>query len=137
MYFNLLTSFLAISALTCQAKALGINCRGSLYCETGTMTTISDYVNKIHGDRLYTNGQHIACVRYLGGDGTCVFIQGSDHQVSGGVIKDLIKGLVNHGCRGCGSNPLYNYGASPSNDPQWGILTVNYVVNAGLCSGVC
>lgn len=155
MYFNLFVGLLAICALISQISALpqvtpndlasraplGINCRGSSECSfhgDTNMAKILGYVDGIDENRLYSNGYHIACVNTGSGHGICAFLQNSDHQVSGGVIKDLVSGLVNHNCKNCGSNPVYNYGGSPSNDPQWGILTVNYVSNTdNPCDGLC
>ncbi|EPE04134.1 killer kp4 [Ophiostoma piceae UAMH 11346] len=117
----------AVSALTGQTFALGINCRGSGLCGRagGDLVGVKAIVDGIQPrDRNYGSGQHIACAGNL-----CAFFQnsasGTADRVSG-----LLQQLYDHSCEVCGSVP------TNGNNVNAGELTVNYVANPG-CEGAC
>ncbi|KAL8724945.1 MAG: hypothetical protein Q9181_006605 [Wetmoreana brouardii] len=137
--------------------ALGINCRGSGFCQYGPSTNSPDitsifvslatgtigvcsahfFCGPIADTDMYAPGAHIVCMpqgtSFLGG--ICAFTQGNITAAgtSGHVIKQKLKQLHEHGCTLCGSVPL----SAEGNDPdEEGILTVNYV-RRRVCSGVC
>ncbi|KAG0627766.1 hypothetical protein M758_2G226500 [Ceratodon purpureus] len=97
----LLAMILCIGTVT----GLGINCRGSGFCPTSSPATVQlrDAVNN-DGDpnRLYNNGQQIACTD----NNVCAFVQNFGGQVSEGRVGTLLGNLVDHGCKTCGSVPL-------------------------------
>ena len=129
-----------------RAAALGINCRGSALCSDAragknAASRLQSFINAgIQGNRVYRNGEHIACVDRTSlaapSGGFCAFLQGTNRDVNGNNIRDLIGQIVGHGCKVCGSVPIDFPG---SNDPKNGILTVNYVSSTdnpcpeGLC----
>ncbi|KAK3331574.1 Kp4-domain-containing protein [Cercophora scortea] len=130
---------------TLAARALGINCRGSALCSdarsgSNAASRLQGYINNIQGNRVYHNGEHIACVArgslISPNGGFCAFLQYTNRDVNGAAIKNLIAAIVGHNCKVCGSVPIDFPG---SNDPKNGILTVNYVANTdnpcpdGLC----
>lgn len=147
---------LLLSLFFPSALALGINCRGSAYCQYGpsslTPNIISLFValannttticlsppfdcGPIHDTDNYAPGAHILCLPqgYVLG-GICAFTQGSVSAAgtNGKLIKQKLSELRVHGCIFCGSVPL-----SGNNDPNTeGILTLNYVASQ-TCMGVC
>ncbi len=125
--------------------ALGINCRGSFFCGDPrgagqVVSRLQGYINDIQNGRVYTNGEHIACVGRGSlaspNAGFCAFLQGTNRGVNGAAIRSLIGFIAGHNCKICGSVPIDFPG---SNDPKDGILTVNYVTSTenpcpdGLC----
>ncbi|KAL6691475.1 killer toxin [Trichoderma pleuroticola] len=117
--------------------AAGINCNGNSLCGGvgGRSTDILNYVQGINTGRTYQNGEHIACWESALGTGICAFLQGTGG-ITGDLIKVLVQDIVNHGCRVCGSVPVFfNSGDNNSNDH--GELTINYVGSTGGCNGLC
>ena len=154
MYPRLL--FVAIATAT----GLGINCRGSILCQTieapGTelqpialfVAIVNDHTTSCSSSSsnsdcaplsdtdIYAAGVHIVClplgVVFPGG--ICAFTEGNipNRGISGRSVKRKLKQLMEHGCDVCGSVPL-----AENNDPdEEGILTVNYVAR-GACEGLC
>ncbi|KAG7098140.1 hypothetical protein E1B28_000110 [Marasmius oreades] len=126
---------LAISVFSAPASAevlapqIGINCRGSGLCGSQTGGTLSQVLNiarNIDDNRQYSDGQHIACVDHL-----CAFYQNTGRTNSAAFAKQLLQGLLDHGCTVCGSNPTL-----PGNNVNTGQLTVNYVSDPN-CSDIC
>jgi len=139
------------------AFALGINCRGSAFCQYGPSSLNPDIISifvalangttdicesppfscgPINDTDDYAPGAHILCLpqgeSFLGG--VCAFTQGnvSKAGTNGTLIKQKLSELRAHGCTLCGSVPL-----SGDNDPDTeGILTVNYIASK-VCTGVC
>lgn len=142
LIINRLLLLLLTDTLIRHTLALGINCRGSLICETmGHRGSVSQLegIMAVGLDKscTYPNGQHIACAAIgHGSKGVCAFLQGTAAGLKGDQILLLIADLAAHNCDSCGSVPI---GYPESNDPSDGILTVNYVVNtANPCpNGIC
>jgi hypothetical protein len=140
-----ISGILTIAYLTSSAYALGINCRGSSFCnKNNAPSQLQSFISKIQCDRMYNNNEHIACIsgpNFVDGNGgVCAFLQGVPGPVSGASIQLLIDAIVDHGCSGCGSTPVtFPQQLGGSNDPSAGILTVNFVKNTdnpcptGLC----
>lgn len=106
---------------------------------------------------VYNSGDHIICVgsnqaiTFTGGaeadglsgsfsldgniheGGICLFPQGASLTLE--QIRPLTDAVLEHGCSTCGSVPIH-FVDQGSNDPQWGILTFNYVQNP-YCVGNC
>ncbi|PGH13239.1 hypothetical protein AJ79_03798 [Helicocarpus griseus UAMH5409] len=123
-----LTLFITTTITT--SSALGINCRGSLFCAFGSVGSLSELqqkANNLHDDALFAEGQHIVCHYDDGSNpGLCAFTQNTNGQpINGRRTKELLAGLAAHGCNRCGSNPFQN------NDVSQGQLTVNYVAVKG------
>ena len=124
--------------------ALGINCRGSIICDTmgpkGSVNRLFDIMKAgLDTSCVYPNGQHIACVSTgRGSKGVCAFLQGTaaGAGLTGDSVLVLMAYLSLHDCNNCGSIPI---GYPKSNDPVAGILTVNYVEStASPCpNGIC
>jgi hypothetical protein len=141
-----LTNILTMVALaSTSVQGLGINCRGSAACKrNGALSDLSGFIQNIQLDRIYNNGEHIACRGQNNGilgiidpnGGVCAFLQFTAGGISGNQIKSLTASLVEHGYNACGSVPI-NF--PDSNDPSDGILTFNFVANTdnpcpnGLC----
>jgi hypothetical protein len=105
-----------------QAALLGINCGGSGLCiGKGVASALQKAIQQAP-NRVWNNGEHIACVSMPGG-GICAFLQGTSHGLSTHAIQELANELLRHGCKVCGSVPI---GFPKSNDPSSGILTFNY-----------
>lgn len=129
MQFSSLTLFIT------SAAALGINCRGSGFCNfnDASMQVVHDQIGIIvaegGGGRRFNTGQQIACSHGQQGS-ICAFYQSG----ASGTAQDAygqIQGLLNHKCRQCGSIPT-----QPGNDVSKGQLTVNYV-SKPCCEGDC
>jgi len=127
--FTLALTALASSCVT----ALGINCRGSTSC-AGWSTADDDVAERLYqkifshikDDTWFSDGQHIACIRKPAtAGGICAFLQGTNG-LSGKDIKTLGQRIVDHGCRGCGSVPVY-YDKNENDVALHGMLTFNYV----------
>jgi hypothetical protein len=103
------------------AFSLGINCFGSFQCGPILDPVMSDIanviVNQIDRNRFYNNGEHIACAGIF-----CAFLQNSGG-APGSSIVPLIQDLRNHGCKVCGSVPLFF--PQGDNNVRDGELTVN------------
>lgn len=110
----------------------------------------------VSGSTIYADGDHVICVSSsikisisvgvsakgvsgkiglngkLGIGGVCAFAQDTN---GAGITLDrarqLMDGLLDHGCSVCGSNPT-----QPGNNVKNGELTVNYVKNPS-CTGNC
>jgi len=148
---------LLLSLVIPTALALGINCRGSAFCQYGPSSLNPDIISifvalangstpicdsppftcgPISDTDNYAPGAHILCMPqsdyFLGG--ICAFTQSnvSAAGTNGTLIKQKLTELHAHGCTLCGSVPL-----SGDNDPDTeGMLTVNYIASR-VCSGVC
>ncbi|KAJ7054032.1 killer toxin, kp4 [Mycena amicta] len=109
--------------------ALGINCEGSFKCggqATNTAETLVENIDSIGPNRMYSNGEHIACR-----DNVCAFLQDEEQSRSGEEIKSVAHEIVDHGCKVCGSVPT-----SSENNVAYGELTFNYV-DRPACEGLC
>lgn len=109
---------------------LGINCRGSSSCGAvdGTLRDITDLVCNFpfgrNAKRRYNHNERIAqvCDRFTGG--LAVFTQDTRSTITPMQACVLLRLLMRHGCKACGSIPL---DFPNSNDVKKGQLTVNYV----------
>ncbi|KAL8752517.1 MAG: hypothetical protein Q9184_005706 [Pyrenodesmia sp. 2 TL-2023] len=143
-----LALFSCLGLLLHPATALGINCRGSAFCQHGPSSLNPDIISiflalatgipdacpstfscgPINNTDMYAPGAHILCfpqgLSFLGG--ICAFTQGNvaGAGTNGLVIKKKLRELKVHGCTLCGSVPLSAVGNDPDEE---GILTVNYV----------
>lgn len=146
MYFSIANaSLLAITASIRIASALGINCRGSHLCwdTSSRPVSVAEYlhsavfVSKKDPLTTFRDHEHITCVDFdeegEGYDGFCLSLQGAKQTL--GQIRPLFDALLAHNCRFCGSVPIH-FVDWKSNDPRWGILTLNYVRKAD-CIGNC
>ncbi|KAL8738504.1 MAG: hypothetical protein Q9181_000715 [Wetmoreana brouardii] len=132
-------------------NTLGINCRGSLFCQVyaGRFITKAYHISvmglhhvpsdwdpgPLNSSALYAATHHILCLPFDNNlyKGFCVFAQGmpgEEPYVSGAEVKRGLGMLVDHGCRMCGSVPLEALGM------REGWLTVNYVSDK-VCGGIC
>ncbi|KAF5532445.1 KP4 killer toxin [Fusarium mexicanum] len=125
-----ITAIFATALLAASNVAAGINCKGSVLCGQGTepLSNLINYAGGLNDDRWYQNGQHIVC-----GGSLCAFLQNTGG-LPGRNIKGLLGDLRDHGCKYCGSVPVFF--PDDNNDGDHGILTVNYVSNPN-CQGVC
>lgn len=136
-----LTAFLLplLLLLSTPVNGVGINCHGSARCLTsdnmGVMEKLAAHMARMHDRDVYMPGQSIACF-YDGWSGFyCAFVQGKRAPrggVYGVLLKEKMRQLVEHGCRGCGSVPL----AADNESRTSGLLTVNFVMLAP-CTGLC
>jgi hypothetical protein len=135
---------LAASCVT----ALGINCRGSVICDSFTNTNNPDLsaaeslrreINAYVSDsRWYQNGQKIVCID--GGPevlrhSICAFLQGTGGY-PGNEIKVLAQRIVEHGCNTCGSVPLF-FDQGDNDVNSHGELTFDYVDRSSDGDGMC
>lgn len=107
-----------------QVAATGINCNGNSECGVQGfkgLYEIKEIIDSIPDGTWFNNGQHIACSEESG-DKFCAFLQNSGGAPSSSV-KALVQYLVDHGCKGCGSVPLFYPG---DNNVANGELTINY-----------
>ncbi|EGU86399.1 hypothetical protein FOXB_03083 [Fusarium oxysporum f. sp. conglutinans Fo5176] len=112
----------------------GINCNGAAGCPSvaGNLDQLINLANGIDDNRWYNSGQKIVCIQTnLGNTGLCAFQQNTGG-APGHSIKSLLRSLRDHGCKKCGSVPLFY--PSDNNDSSHGILTVNVVGNTGGCA---
>ncbi|KAF2035956.1 killer toxin [Setomelanomma holmii] len=119
---------------------LGINCRGSGYCNIPCGRDIWELqrlVGLINDGYTYSNHAFLACAECKGDSGEdggfCVFPQKKPRgeRMYAKRAKEGMGQLIAHGCRGCGSVPLH-----PGNNVNTGELTVNFVEH--VCrDGVC
>ena len=126
--FTLALTALASSCVT----ALGINCRGSSMCNT--FNDGDDVAEQLYekifthfqDDASFDDRQQITCIRGKHNThGVCAFLQGTNG-LSGKDLKTLALRLVDHGCRGCGSVPVY-YDKKENDVALHGMLTFNFV----------
>ncbi|OAA52155.1 Killer toxin, Kp4/SMK-like, core [Cordyceps fumosorosea ARSEF 2679] len=127
--------FFSLSLFLTGAAALGINCRGSGFCNVNdaSLQVVHDQVGNLiasgGGDRRFNGGDQIACSH--GSQGSiCAFYQNG----ASGSTKDAygqLQQLLDHKCHACGSVPT-----EPGNDVSKGELTVNYV-SKPCCEGDC
>lgn len=118
----ILTTFLMV--LT-GASALGINCRGSIEClrqPNDAAPQLTNLLNGIDPARWYNNGDQIVCISSV-----CACLQYTEKGASGATIQSLAHYIPEHGCKTCGSVPVF----FPSGDNSvWdGELTFNYARN--------
>ncbi len=145
MQFTSISSLLALSSIFAYTSALGINCRGNTFCtKDGYPEQLQGFINDIQCDRIYKNGEHIACVsKTIAGNkqgGICAFLQGTQSGASGASIQLMMQAIIDHGCKGCGSSPVtFPQLLGNNNNPDAGILTINVVSDTdnpcptGLC----
>ncbi|KAL3675604.1 hypothetical protein R1sor_025552 [Riccia sorocarpa] len=115
----LFTVLLLLSGAT-HSDALGINCRGSGFCASGSahaLSEINTQVQALNDGNIYPNGQHIACSGNI-----CAFLQNVSGTKTAAQIKGYVHRLLDHGCTKCGSVPT-----EPGNNVDFGELTVNAV----------
>ncbi|KAF4950771.1 hypothetical protein FGADI_7967 [Fusarium gaditjirri] len=128
-----LTAILATALLAAGQAAAGINCRGSSQCGGGTQgESVSDFIDLarfLDPNRWYYNGQHIICTQHL-----CAFLQNTGG-MPGSSIKNLFWELYNHGCKRCGSVPVFY--PDDNDEKSHGILTINYVSSPKCKWAVC
>ena len=136
---------LSILALTSLASscvtALGINCQGSSNCvyfrpnNPGPNVAESlrqRIVAQVSDNTWYPNGQHLACVDgqvradpFTSYGSVCAFLQGTGG-LPGNEIKTLAQRIVEHGCKTCGSVPVY-FDKGDNDVKSHGQLTFNFV----------
>jgi hypothetical protein len=138
---------LVFAALFHLASTLGINCRGAAYCVGGqagsrhsrVASRLTSAIENIDGDRWYADGELVACVtnqpNHEGPVSFCAFLQSTGGAL-GSRILELAHYIEAHGCRGCGSVPVFY---PEQNEVSGGELTYNYVrrpclARDGLCS---
>ncbi|KAF8588154.1 Kp4-domain-containing protein [Ramaria rubella] len=126
----------ATNLTTLATAASGINCQGSSQCSSkiGTLSQISSFLQDLDPSRFFTNGEHIACFEDNGA-GICAFLQNTGGAPATS-IPPLIDALIDHGCKVCGSVPLF-FPQGDNNAADHGILTVNFVSSNGGCEGLC
>ncbi|MCJ1264433.1 hypothetical protein MMC22_004305 [Lobaria immixta] len=136
MYFSIaIASLLVITASLRIASALGINCRGSGVCKITSSEPVdvaeslhqAVFASKKNSSTIFRDHQHITCEQYSSTP------DGADLTLA--QIRPLFDALLAHNCRICGSVPIH-FVDWKSNDPRWGILTINYVKKAD-CAGNC
>lgn len=130
-------TFITTTVITASiAAGQGINCNGSSQCGItgGRSADILAAVQNIDTGRTYQNGEKIACTDKLG-VGICAFLQGTGG-ITGDLIKTLVQDLVNHGCKVCGSVPVF-FNSGDNNINDHGELTINWVASTDECSGLC
>ncbi|KAH7169503.1 killer toxin [Fusarium sp. MPI-SDFR-AT-0072] len=127
-----ITTIIATALLAAGEAAAGINCKGSGYCsQSGAwLTDIISMANYIDHSRWYQNGEHIVCAANL-----CAFLQNTGG-MPGTKISELLWDLKDHGCKQCGSIPVF-YPSGDNDEKSHGILTVNYVTNPKCNWGAC
>ncbi|KAL8732999.1 MAG: hypothetical protein Q9166_002397 [cf. Caloplaca sp. 2 TL-2023] len=134
-------------------KSPRLNCSGSLYCSLyagnfifraykiatlghpkhdETLDPTIWNLGPMNDTAFYATGHHALClpINMTLKGGFCVFAQGvggEEGGVSGKVVKGVLRGLIERGCRMCGSVGLEEGG---------GWITANYV-NGDVCGGVC
>ncbi|KAF8588173.1 Kp4-domain-containing protein [Ramaria rubella] len=124
--------------LTTLATAVsGINCQGSSQCSSsniGTLSQMSSLLQGLDRSRFFNNGEHIACIE-KNGAGICAFLQNTGGAPATS-IPPLIDALINHGCKVCGSVPLF-FPQGDNNPADHGVLVVNFVSSTDGCDGIC
>ncbi|KAB8233944.1 hypothetical protein ETB97_003270 [Aspergillus alliaceus] len=136
MHFSI-TNLLAIASLGVLAvEGKGINCEGSSNCGNVAfhISKLINDVKNIDPNRWYYNGNRIACWQNVAGSGFCAFPQKTGG-VPGKSIPDLLQKISDHGCKRCGSVPLFY--PQDNNIDSHGEITVNWVSSTGGCNGLC
>ena len=121
-----------LASIATTASALGINCRGSSRCNNGIMQHFLYQADHLDPNRWYQNNQKIMCQLYedvFTSGAFCLFLQNTGG-VPGSSIKPLVQALSDHGCKGCGSVPVF-YPQGDNNPDHHGILTLNFVSDPG------
>ncbi|KAJ7508496.1 Kp4-domain-containing protein [Mycena galericulata] len=119
-----------LSTVKTQDTSFGINCQGSLKCDGqphDTASCLVSYIEGIDSERLYANGEQIACRNNI-----CAFLQNEKEALNGAAIRDVSSSIVQHGCTVCGSVPT-----SAGNNVADGELTFNYVNNPACGDRLC
>lgn len=137
---GLLSLPLGISALAIrdlEDRGLGINCRGSGNCLGigGSIDDLLGVISNIDPNRWYNDLENIACIETELRNGLCVFMQGTSG-APGSSIGPLVQALKDHGCKKCGSVPLF-FPQGDNNPDDHGILTINAVGVGSACDGLC
>jgi hypothetical protein len=141
---------LAASCVT----ALGINCRGSVICDSFTNTNNPDLsaaeslrreiTAHVSDSRWYQNGQKIVCIDQGGGGqkfggafrhSLCAFLKRTGGY-PGNEIKVLAQRIVEHGCKTCGSVPVF-FDQGDNDLNSHGELTFDYVARNTNGDGMC
>jgi hypothetical protein len=141
MQFPIFSTTVAITTLAISTSATGINCAGSGACALAiagnSARELSNYINNIDDNRYYQNGEHIACATFSSDEGTqghvCAFLQNSNG-APGHSIRALAHYIPDHGCKECGSVPLFYPG---DNNVANGELTFNVVGSNACGDGLC
>ncbi|KAL4722229.1 hypothetical protein ACLX1H_011008 [Fusarium chlamydosporum] len=124
-----------ISSIISMASALGINCRGSGFCNindaslNNVLTQAKQLQARGQGGHNWAEHVQIACASGQYGS-ICAFFQSGASGTTDRAVE-LIQGIIDHGCTQCGSIPT-----NPGNNVADGQLTVNYVENP-CCDGNC
>lgn len=121
-------SLLSLASIASISHALGINCRGSGLCpfNNGLLGTAQAQLKGMDQAAEFTDGQHITCLQSsvtIGDPSLCIFYQntsGRKFTVAQAVAS--VQGLLDHGCKVCGSNPT-----DEGNNVANGQLTANMV----------
>src|SRR5258707_10026106 len=134
---------LALMAFASSVTALGINCQGSSNCDPFFLppaaALLEEIVAHVSDGRWYQNGQKIVCVNGRGSKTTrrsnCAFLQRTGG-LPGYEIKKLARRIVDHGCKTCGSVPVFiDQGDNDVN--SHGELTFNFVGRNAEGDGLC
>jgi hypothetical protein len=124
-----------------QKPPLGPNCKGSITCigfsPRGTKIlrvskALGSFITAIPDYKKTNSGQHIACVKGTLGwyGGICAYFQNIKEQANGAQAKELVKHVIELGCKTFGSYPTD--GKLVKN----GELTINFVEKPA-CHGTC
>jgi hypothetical protein len=140
MQFPIFSTTVAITTLAISTSATGINCAGSGLCSSTNANVaqqLKEYIDRIDTSRYYNNGEKIACDKVQAIEGSvtiCAYLQNSGG-APGHSIQDLAHYIPDHGCKVCGSVPLFYPG---DNNVANGELTFNAVANGcGNSGGLC
>src|SRR5262245_27435521 len=116
------SSFFVIAILTNPIESAGINCKGSLSCNsvgkhTYVAKQLTNYTSYIDPNRWYANQEQIACAsaavvsdsarlrtRKTQMNWYCAFLQNTNG-AWGSKISELTHYIADHGCDVCGSVP--------------------------------
>ncbi|KAJ2978107.1 hypothetical protein NQ176_g4002 [Zarea fungicola] len=130
------TTLLITLATTLGSVSAGINCNGSGNCPgiVGDVDGIINLASEIDDNRVYQNHENIVCIQSALGNGLCAFLQNTGG-IRGDTIKSLVAQLKGHGCKKCGSIPVFF--PSDNSESAHGILTINAVTSTHGCDGVC
>jgi cytochrome c peroxidase len=89
--------------------------------------------NHLSDDAVFHDGQQVACnsCHTAKEEGLCVFPQKlGGKTVTGKQVKEAVQRLTDHGCKFCGSAPIWE-----GNDVNQGEITVNYVTHGCIKHG--
>ncbi|KAK4228721.1 hypothetical protein QBC38DRAFT_544098 [Podospora fimiseda] len=90
--------------------------------------TASTAIETIDLQRLYRDGQQIACHRVSGG-GVCAFLERTGDGLTGDKIKELAGFIPRSGCKACGSVPI---SLASGQDGREGILKFDFTTRTCL-----